>query len=166
MRIGIISDTHGYIDERICAHLQGCEEIWHAGDIGDAAVTNRLSEIAGVQALRAVHGNIDGSEIRHLYPETQLFVCEGLKICMIHIAGSVPRYTPALRSLIRSEAPDILVCGHSHILKVSRDEEHKLLYINPGAAGRHGFHQERTLLLVSASGGKLHDMSVVQLGKR
>jgi putative phosphoesterase len=163
MKIGLISDTHGYIDERILHHLQGCDEIWHAGDIGALEVTNELKKIA---PLRAVWGNIDGREIRQEFPEQQWFNCEGKKIWMTHIGGAPPRYNPAIRPLLKSEKPDIFICGHSHILRVMNDPTFGVLYLNPGAAGKHGFHKMRTMLRFSIESGAVKDMQVIELGAR
>ena len=163
MNIGLISDTHGYIDERILHHLQGCDEIWHAGDVGSGAVTDELAKLA---PLRAVWGNIDGRELRQQFPEHQKFSCGGKKIWMTHIGGTPPRYNPAIRPVLKEEQPDIFICGHSHILRVVQDPTFGVLYLNPGAAGRHGFHKVRTLLRFSLQEGQLSNMQVIELGPR
>ena len=163
MKIGLISDTHGYIDERILHHLQGCDEIWHAGDVGTIEVTNELEKVA---PLRVVWGNIDGRELRQQFPEHQKFSCGGKQIWMTHIGGAPPRYTPAIRPVLKSEMPDIFICGHSHILRVVQDPTFNVLYINPGAAGRHGFHKMRTLLRFSLEQATVKDMQVIELGQR
>lgn len=163
-RIGIISDTHGFCDEKICAHLSGCDEIWHAGDVGDEQAWSMLEKVA---PLRGVYGNIDGSPIRHMLPKEQVFTLEGgLKVYMIHIGGYPPSYTPALRKRLDELQPDVFICGHSHILKVIPDAARKLLHINPGAAGHHGFHHMRTLLLLDVEDGRPKSMQVVELGPR
>jgi uncharacterized protein len=163
MKIGLLSDTHGHIDERILHHLQGCDEIWHAGDIGALAVTDALQAIA---PLRAVWGNIDGKEIRQQFPEHQHFVCEGMKIWITHIGGTPPRFNPAIRPVLKQEKPQLFVCGHSHILRVVQDPTFEVLYLNPGAAGRHGFHKIRTLLRFTLQAGALTDMQAIELGPR
>ncbi len=163
MKIGLLSDTHGYMDERILHHLQGCDEIWHAGDIGTEAVTRELAKVA---PLRVVWGNIDGRELRQQFQEHQRFTCEGKKVWMTHIGGAPPRYNPAIRPLLKEEKPDIFICGHSHILRVVQDPALKVLYLNPGAAGRHGFHKVRTMLRFTLSNGAISEMQVVELGLR
>ncbi|MBW3544927.1 MAG: metallophosphatase family protein [Bacteroidetes bacterium] len=163
MKIGLLSDTHGYIDERILHHLQGCDEIWHAGDIGSAEVMGELSKIAPV---KGVWGNIDARELRKEFPEHQHFHCEGKKIWMTHIGGAPPRYNPAIRPLLKEEKPDIFICGHSHILRVENDPVFNVLYLNPGAAGRHGFHKMRTMLRFTLNGGAMSDMQAIELGPR
>ena len=163
MKIGLLSDTHSHIDERILHHLQGCDEIWHAGDIGAAAVVDELEKLA---PLRAVWGNIDGKELRQRYPEQLRFTCGGKKIWITHIGGTPPRYNPAIRPVLKEEKPDIFICGHSHILRVMHDPSFNVLYMNPGAAGKHGFHKMRTMLRFSIEEGTLKDMQVIELGLR
>lgn len=163
-RIGLISDTHGFLDEAVFQHFEECDEIWHAGDVGDAKILERLEEF---KLLRAVSGNIDGQSVRSLAPEDQHFNLEGFKVWITHIGGYPPRYNPKVKPLLRVETPDIFVCGHSHILRVMRDPAlSNMLYLNPGAAGREGFHKMRTLLRFSLDKGKVKDMEVVELGKR
>lgn len=164
MKIGIISDTHGYLDPQVFSYFEACDEIWHAGDIGDMRV---MEELAAFKPLRAVHGNIDGREIRRYYPQDQLFDCDGMRVWITHIAGKPPRYTPAILAKLQQTSFDLLVCGHSHILRVLRDKQHPpLLYINPGAAGQHGIHHVRTILRMEIKGGKLSNMEAVELGLR
>ncbi|QNL22554.1 metallophosphoesterase family protein [Hyphobacterium sp. CCMP332] len=163
MRIGLISDTHSFIDEQIISLLKDCDQIWHAGDIGDPIVAERLSEIS---VLKAVYGNIDGPEIRQSYPEHQIFEIESKKIWMTHIGSYPPKYNTSIRKQIEIIRPDIFVCGHSHILKVIPDKKLNLLHMNPGAAGHHGFHKIRTLLRFSIEKGNIHSMEAVELGKR
>lgn len=163
MRIGLISDTHSYIDERIVHHLKDCDEIWHAGDVGDVAVAKKLAKVA---PLRGVYGNIDGQEVRSYLPENQHFIVEGFTVWMTHITGRPGRYAPPVRKQLAFKAPDILVGGHSHILQVQRDEKYGNLYLNPGAAGRHGFHKKRSLLLFTLKDKKLSEMQAVELGPR
>lgn len=163
VRIGLLSDTHSYMDDRILHHLEEVDEVWHAGDIGNVAVSDTLE---GFKPLRAVYGNIDGDKLRRIHPVEQHFELEGLTVWMTHIAGRPGRYSKGILELIRRRKPDILVCGHSHILKVQRDHQFNLLYMNPGAAGIHGFHKVRTLLRFSLHQGKIEDMEVVELGTR
>lgn len=164
MKIGLLSDTHGWLDDRIFHHLEDCDEVWHAGDIGTPAVAQRL---AAVKPLRAVHGNIDGQAIRANYPQDLRFVCEGLHVWITHIGGKPPLYTPPVRTALQQHVPDIFVCGHSHILRVIHDAKHPpLLYLNPGAAGQEGFHKVRTLLRFVLHNKKISHMKVIELGKR
>ncbi len=163
MRIGIISDTHSYLDPSVFKYFSQCDEIWHAGDIGTLDV---LQQLEAFKPTMAVFGNIDGHEVRAASPEDQVFVREGKKILMTHIAGSLPRYNPRVRDLIKTHQPDVLVCGHSHLLKVQPDKANNLLFINPGAAGRHGFHKIKTLLRLEIQEGKIQNLEVVELGPR
>ena len=163
MKIGIISDTHGYMDDRILFHLRDCNEIWHAGDVGDAVVLDRLNEVAPVIG---VYGNIDGSAVRLRLPEFVRYEKDGFRMLLMHIAGAVGKYNETVRKHLEEFRPGVLVCGHSHITKVMFDKRFNCLYVNPGAAGRHGFHQVRTLIKVELTAGRLHRMSVVELGPR
>jgi uncharacterized protein len=163
-RIGLLSDTHGYLDERLLTHFADCDEIWHAGDVGDVAI---LDTLEGFKPLRAVSGNIDGREVRYSAPENQFFELEGLRVWMIHIGGAPPRYNPLVNKQLKIEIPHIFVCGHSHILRVMRDPaQNNMLYLNPGAAGKEGFHKMRTALRFALDAGKVRDMEVIELGKR
>lgn len=163
MKVGIISDTHGFLNDRIKTHLGDCDEIWHAGDFGTIAISDELSQLAPV---KGVYGNIDGQDVRVVHPEEMLFDCEGLKVYMRHISGYPGRYNPKARKRIDELRPDIVVIGHSHICKVMRDHQMDHLHINPGAAGIHGFHQMRTLALMEVKAGKIENMKVVELGLR
>jgi putative phosphoesterase len=163
MRIGLLSDTHGWLDPRLQEHFAPCDEIWHAGDIGDATVTD---ELARWKPVRAVWGNIDGTALRTTFPEHQRFTVEGVRVWMTHIGGRPPRYDRNVIDELRSDTPDLFICGHSHICLVQFDPALKCLYMNPGAAGRHGWHQMRTALRFSLVGGKPVDLEVVELGKR
>lgn len=163
-RIGLISDTHGYLDEAVFEHFRDCDEIWHAGDVGDAAI---LEQLVAFKPLRAVSGNIDGQSVRSIAPEDQHFELEGVRVWITHIGGYPPRYNPTVKPQLKIETPDIFVCGHSHILRVMRDPAlANMLYLNPGAAGREGFHKMRTLLRFSLDNRKVKDMEVVELGLR
>ncbi|MDH5474307.1 MAG: metallophosphatase family protein [Cyclobacteriaceae bacterium] len=166
MLIGLISDTHSYLDDKVFNYFKHCDEIWHAGDIGDYSLIKQLSDF---KPTRAIYGNIDGTEIRNHYDEDLFFNCEGLNVWMTHIAGYPPRYTPkVLKKLKDKPTPDIFVCGHSHILRVMHDKqfEKPVLYLNSGAAGKHGFHQIRTLLRFEINDKKISNMQVIELGKR
>lgn len=163
MEIGILSDTHGYMDDRILHHLQEVDVILHAGDVGDSMVCEQLNNLS---TLHCVYGNIDGTSVRKSYPEWIIHDFEGVKFLMIHIAGALGKYNTKTRSLIEEHKPNVLVCGHSHILKVSQDSRFNLLHINPGAAGKHGFHKMRTMLKLTANSGKLSNLRVVELGAR
>ena len=163
-RIGLLSDTHGYFDERIAHYLRDCDEIWHAGDFGDAPVVDELRAIA--PGFRGVYGNIDGTDVRRTEPLVQDFTVEGLRIVMTHIGGYPGHYAPAARPLLATTRPGLFVTGHSHILRVMPDPQRGLLHLNPGAAGRYGFHQVRTLLRFSIEAGKVVELQAVELGKR
>lgn len=162
-RIGLLSDTHGYLDKGVEKHFAQCDEIWHAGDIGTAALTDRL---AAWKPLRAVYGNIDGAELRSIHPENQLFEVEGVKVLITHIGGYPGRYVARVKELIVNEKPKLYICGHSHILKVMFDPKLQVLHMNPGAAGIHGFHQVKTLLRFVLDKGEIKNLEVIELGKR
>jgi len=164
MKIGVISDTHGYVDDQILKYFGKVDEIWHAGDFGNWDVVEKLQCF---KPLIGVYGNIDGHEIRQSFPEQIHIEREGLSIWMIHIGGAPPKYNTKVKKLLQQSKPDIMVCGHSHILKVMADPNHdKMLYINPGAAGKHGFHKMRTMLRFEINNGKPANMEVIELGKR
>ena len=161
-RIGLLSDTHSYLDPQIFTHFETCDEIWHAGDVGVLTVVEQL---LAFRPLRAVSGNID-KESTDL-PVNQRFTVEGLDIWMTHIGGTPPSYNPTIRPALTANPPDLFICGHSHILKVVRDStKNNLLFINPGAAGKTGFHKIRTAIRFSLDAGKILDMQVIELGKK
>jgi hypothetical protein len=162
-RIGVISDTHGYVDDRILHHLSGCDEIWHAGDIGSLEVTDALQKVA---TLRAVSGNIDDSRVKSEFGSELAFECEGKRVWMTHIVGKPGSYNQVVKAFLPVRRPDILVCGHSHALLIAYNKEYGLLHINPGAAGVKGFHTMRTLVRFTLSAEGPRDMEVVELGKR
>lgn len=162
-RIALLSDTHGCLDDKILSHLRDVDEIWHAGDFGDVLVSDQLSSLL---RLRGVFGNIDGQDIRNIHPEFLSFTCEGVQVLMVHIGGPFGTYNPFVRGLMEAHRPDLFICGHSHILKVMRDEKRSLIYMNPGAAGKHGFHKIRTMLLFNIESKQLKDLRVVELGLR
>ncbi|MFT4660040.1 MAG: putative phosphoesterase [Patiriisocius sp.] len=162
-KIGLLSDTHSYIDDRILSYLDGMDEIWHAGDIGDLKVTDALRELA---PLRVVYGNIDDNEARSEFQLHHRFMCEKVKVWMTHIGGPPYVYDYRIREPLKQDPPDLFICGHSHICKVQMDKRLNMLYMNPGAAGRHGHHKIRTLLRFTIEEKKIGDLEVVELGNR
>lgn len=163
-RIGILSDTHSYLDDPILEFFEECDEIWHAGDIGDRLVTDTLAD---VRPLRAVYGNIDTAELREQFPENQIFELEGVKVLITHIGGYPGRYNARVKNILLKENIDLYVCGHSHILKVMHDPIFDLLHINPGAAGISGFHTIRTAIRFSIGGKeKISNLQVIEFGDR
>lgn len=162
-RIGILSDTHSCWDDRFVTHFKDCDEIWHAGDIGDISVIARLEEICPV--VRAVHGNIDNGIVRRRCREVEVFSVEGVNVLMTHIGGYPGRYAPGIRRMIMEYRSGLFVSGHSHILKVMFDKELDCLHINPGAAGHHGWQKERTLIRLVIDNGTMRDLEVIELGK-
>ncbi|MBX9890354.1 MAG: metallophosphatase family protein [Amoebophilaceae bacterium] len=164
IRIGILSDTHGWLDKKVWRHFESCDQIWHAGDIGSTAI---IEELAQFKPLKAVYGNIDDQNVRSMCPEDQRFVCGGLHVWITHIGGNPSLYHPRIRTGLAKQIPDLFVCGHSHILRVMHDPKHKpLLYLNPGAAGKHGFHHMRTLLRFEIVEGKVCHLEAIELGVR
>lgn len=161
--IGLLSDTHSCWDDRYAKHFAGCDEIWHAGDIGDISIVERLKEIAPV--VRAVSGNIDGQEVRRACPEVLTFTVEGVKVWLTHIAGYPGKYAPGIKQLLHDGNIRLMVCGHSHILKVIPDRELGLLHVNPGAAGYHGWQKVRTLIKLTIDGDRVSGLDVIELGK-
>lgn len=161
-RIGILSDTHSCWDDRYAKHFADCDEIWHAGDIGDISIIRRLEEIAPV---RAVCGNVDHGEVRRICPELMQFELEGVKVWMTHIGGYPGRYAPGVKKLLREGGIKLMVDGHSHILKVVPDPELGLLHVNPGAAGQQGWQRVRTLVKLTLDSGDIRDLDVITLGK-
>lgn len=163
-RIGLLSDTHGYLDPQIFSYFDACDEIWHAGDVGSIDIVDQLQAF---RPFRGVWGNIDGPPVTQVCAEHQRFALEGLTTWMTHIGGTPPRYNPVVRPDLQLNTPNLFVCGHSHILKVARDPKlNNLLYINPGAAGKIGFHQVRTCVRFTLDAGKVASMEVIELGKR
>lgn len=164
MVIGLLSDTHSFLDEKVLPHFSNCDEVWHAGDIGDKSVLHLL-ELA--KPVRAVHGNIDDRELQSRLPEDLRFKCEGLDIWMTHIGGTPPNYNPRVKKILRANPPDVFICGHSHILAIKRDPQlNNMLFINPGAAGNHGFHHIKTLVRFEILNAAVTKMEVIELGKR
>lgn len=161
--IGILSDTHSCWDDRYAKHFSDCDEIWHAGDIGDITIIERLKGVCPV--VRAVAGNIDGGEVRRKCKEVESFELEGVKVWMTHIGGYPGRYSPGVKKLLQNEGVKLMVCGHSHILKVLPDRELGLLHVNPGAAGYHGWQKVRTLVKLTIDNGSISELDVIELGK-
>ncbi len=160
-RIGILSDTHSYWDDKYELYFSDCDEIWHAGDIGSIEITERLSRF---KPLKAVCGNCDSGDVRRLFPEILRFRCEDADVLLTHIGGYPGRYDPRIRGRLLASPPDLFVCGHSHILKIQYDKTLKLLHINPGAAGMTGWHRERTIVRLTVDGNTFKDLDVITLG--
>lgn len=158
-KIGILSDTHNWLDERIFTFFESCDEIWHAGDIGSTEVTDRL---AAFKPLRAVYGNIDGHDLRLQFPKFLSFSCEQVQVLLTHIGGSPGRYDREAYQRILVDRPHLFVCGHSHILKVQFDAKLNVLCINPGAAGKHGFHQVRTMVRLDIDGTTFKNFELLE----
>ena len=159
-RIGLLSDTHAYWDNRYLEYFESCDEIWHAGDIGSPELATRLNEF---RPLKAVYGNCDGGDLRRLYTEKLRWTCEGADVLMTHIGGYPGHYDPRIRQQLLIRPPKLFISGHSHILKVQYDERLKLLHINPGAAGLQGWHQVRTLVRFSVDNGNFCDLEVIEM---
>ena len=162
-KILLLSDTHSHIDEQILKYVTQADEVWHAGDIGDLVVTDTIKKI---KPLRAVFGNIDNNEARLEFPLHNRFIIDGVDVWITHIGGYPDKYSPAIREEIRKNPPKLFICGHSHILKVQFDKKLNLIHMNPGAAGKHGFHQIRTMLRFEIDKGKIENLEAIELGKR
>jgi putative phosphoesterase len=163
LRIGLISDTHSYLDNAVFQHFATVDEIWHAGDFGSPEIVRQLQRF---KPLRAVSGNIDGPEIRQLLPEIAHFTVEAITVLMIHIGGYPGRYSAAARKALAAHRPQLFISGHSHILKVMYDDKLRCLHMNPGAAGSQGWHKVRTLIRFVIDGDKMRDCEVIELGGR
>ncbi|MBL7862455.1 MAG: metallophosphoesterase family protein [Cyclobacteriaceae bacterium] len=162
-RIGLLSDTHSFLDAKVVDSFKDCDEIWHAGDLGDGVA----EVLEKVKPFRAVFGNIDDQAIRTRFPEDLWFTCEGLTIWMTHIGGAPPNYNPRIKRILKDRVPDIFICGHSHILRVRKDPAYgNMLYINPGAAGNQGFHSIKTMIRLEISDTIVSKLEVIELGKR
>jgi len=162
-KIGLLSDTHGYLDEAVFNYFEDCDEIWHAGDFGNLELADRL---AAFKPLKGVYGNIDGPDLRRVYPETLRFKCEEVDVWMTHIGGYPDRYSPKVKAEIYLNPPKIFIAGHSHILKVIYDKKIGTLHLNPGAAGKQGWHKTRSLLRFRISEEKIHTLEIIELGSR
>lgn len=158
-RIGLLSDTHGYIHPKVSDFFMSCDEIWHAGDLGNFETAEKLSEM---KPFKAVYGNIDGGKLRQDFKEYEIFQCENVKVLLIHIGGYPGRYSKTAKSLINKHKPKLFISGHSHILKVMPDQENKLLHINPGSAGKQGLHQKITMIRFVIDGGEIKDLEVFE----
>ncbi|MDD3568268.1 MAG: metallophosphoesterase family protein [Bacteroidales bacterium] len=159
-RIGILSDTHGHWDEKLEGFFTECDELWHAGDIGNIQTADT---IARFKPLRAVYGNIDDFKVRSAYPKVLQFKCEDVDVLMTHIGGYPNRYEREVLAQIKAQKPKLFICGHSHILKVIYDKKYELLHINPGAAGRSGFHQVRTAVRLTIDGANMKGMEICEI---
>lgn len=162
-RIGLISDTHHYLDESVFEHFKDCDEVWHAGDFGTAELAGKIQE---KKSLKGVYGNIDGQDIRKEFPEQLVFMCEDVKVMMRHIGGYPPRYNPATKKELMIHKPQLFISGHSHILKIMYDDKLNCLHMNPGAAGKQGWHQVRTIIRFVIDGKEMRDAEVIELGSR
>ena len=162
-RIGLLSDTHGYLDEAVFQHFSNCDEIWHGGDFGVGDIAKKLKE---AKQFKGVYGNIDGADIRTEFPEQLVFICEEVKVMIRHIGGYPPRYNPGTKKELLLNQPQLFISGHSHILKVMFDEKLQCLHMNPGAAGKQGWHKMRTIIRFAIDGKEMKDCEVIELGSR
>jgi putative phosphoesterase len=159
-RVGLLSDTHSYVHPEILDFFKNCDEVWHAGDIGGIKAVETFNDL---KYFRAVYGNVDGYPVRNIYPEFQIFECEEVKVLMIHIGGYPGRYDKKATELIRLEKPNLIVAGHSHILKIMYDKKYELMYINPGAAGKFGLHKVMTAVRFEIEGSNFKNLEVIEL---
>lgn len=164
-RIGLISDTHGYLDEAVFRHFEKCDEIWHAGDFGNIGIAEHLATATGLP-VKGVYGNIDSYDVRSVYPETLQFNCEKVKVLMKHIGGYPKKYAPGVKQELVAAGAGLFISGHSHILRIIYDDSLNCLHINPGAAGKQGWHKVRTIARFSIDGAAIKDCEVIELGKR
>jgi putative phosphoesterase len=162
-KIVLISDTHGYLDERFIPYLNACDEIWHAGDVGNDQVYESLKKIA---PIKAVYGNIDGNPLRHELPEWMEWETESVRVLMTHIGGRPPKFSKDVLNRLKITSPKIFICGHSHILLVQYVKELDCLHLNPGAAGKHGWHKVQTILKFEIEGSDIKNMEVVELERK
>jgi uncharacterized protein len=162
-RIGLLADTHNYMDEAVFKHFENCDEIWHAGDFGTAAIADRLKAF---KPLKGVYGNIDGYDIRSVYPETLVWDCEAVKVFMTHIGGHPNKYAPGVKQQLVANGARLFISGHSHILKIIYDDKINCLHMNPGAAGNQGWHKMKTIVRFAIDGSNIKDCEVIELGRR
>ena len=162
-RIGLISDTHGYLDKNVFKHFEACDEIWHAGDFGNIELAN---ELAAFKPLKGVYGNIDGYDVRSVYPLQLQWNCEDVTVFMTHIGGYPGRYSKEVKEHLSRHPTGLFISGHSHILKIMYDEKYNCLHINPGAAGNQGWHKVKTLVRFTIDGRQIKDCEVIEIGKR
>jgi len=163
MKIGLLSDTHGYLDPGLFEIFNDVDEIWHAGDIGTIQTADQLS---AHKYLRAVYGNIDGPDIRQKFPKYQIFKCEKITVLMTHIGGKPGRYEHGIKRMLENDSPGLFICGHSHILKIMYDKTYDMMYMNPGAAGQTGLHHVKTVVRFSIKDFDIFGLEVIELGKR
>jgi len=163
-KIGLISDTHGFLDENVFKYFNGCDEVWHAGDFGSIEIADQLSGKTGI-AVKGVYGNIDGPDVRRIFPEQLVFTCEEVKVLIRHIGGYPPKYNAETKKQLLIHRPQLFVCGHSHILKIVYDPALQCLHINPGAAGRQGWQKVRTIVRFAIDGSEIKNCEVIELGK-
>ncbi|WP_138433676.1 metallophosphoesterase family protein [Winogradskyella algicola] len=161
-KILLLSDTHSYIDDTIIKYVKQADEVWHAGDIGNLKVTD---EIKKHKSLKAVYGNIDDTKARAEFPLNLRFKCEDVDVWITHIGGYPPKYNGRVREILQNNPPDLFICGHSHILKVIPDKKLRLLHMNPGAIGKHGFHRKRTMLRFNIDGKQIKDLEVIEFDR-
>ena len=162
-KIGLISDTHNFLDEAVLRHFENCDEIWHAGDFGTAVIADRLK---GFRPLKGVYGNIDGYDIRSVYPEKLIWNCEEVSVYMTHIGGNPNKYAPGIKHDLITNKAKLFISGHSHILKIIYDDKISCLHMNPGAAGNQGWHKIRTIVRFAIDGPVIKDCEVIELGRR
>ncbi len=162
-KILLISDTHSFLEEKLFKHIDEADEIWHAGDIGNIELTDKLKKL---KPLQAVYGNIDGTEIRKEFKKNLIFNCENVKIYITHICGQPTNYLKEVKDILELEKPKIFICGHSHILKVMYQNKYEVLHLNPGACGNHGFHQIKTALRFVIDDTEIKDLAIIEFGNR
>jgi uncharacterized protein len=164
-KIGLIADTHGWLDEQVFNYFSGCQEIWHAGDFGNVEIAQTLADKCQVP-VRGVYGNIDGYDVRSVMPEELIFTCEQVKVFMKHIGGYPGRYAPGVKKQLSATNAKLFISGHSHILKVQYDQQLQCLHMNPGAAGKQGWHKVRTIIRFVIDGTEMKNCEVIELGRR
>ena len=162
-KILLISDTHGYIDDKILSYCKLADEVWHAGDIGSIEVVDKIKQL---KPFKGVYGNIDNNLIRNKFPIDQRFSCENIKVWITHIGGYPSRYSKRISDRLKSEKVDLFICGHSHILRVMNDKKHDLLHINPGAIGKHGFHNKRTMVRFEIDGKRIGNLEIIEFSRK
>lgn len=162
-KILLISDTHSYLEPRLNKYIESADEVWHAGDIGEITLCENISK---TKPLKAVFGNIDGTDIRTAYPENLIFTCENIRILITHIGGYPGKYPTRIKHLITEHKPRVFICGHSHILKVMYDKEYDLLHINPGSCGMQGFHKVKTAVKFEIDKSEIKNLAIIELGSR
>lgn len=162
-KILLISDTHSFLEEKLFKHIDEADEVWHAGDIGNIELTDKLKKL---KPLQAVYGNIDGTEIRKEFKKNLIFNCENVKVYITHICGQPTNYLKEVKDILELEKPKIFICGHSHILKVMYQNKYEVLHLNPGACGNHGFHQIKTALRFVIDDTEIKDLAIIEFGNR